>query len=90
MTFGFFSLAAREIVQRISKGEWTASEVLEAFISRAALAQELTNCLTEGALTPPPPVFRAAAQLPSPPAQLCHPCPPDDPAPDAVSVPLAF
>lgn len=41
-------LTAKEIVERISRGEWTASEVLEAYISRAFLAQNVTNCLTEG------------------------------------------
>lgn len=41
-------LPAKEIVERISVGEWTASEVLEAYISRAVLAQNTTNCLTEG------------------------------------------
>ncbi|TFK32784.1 amidase signature domain-containing protein, partial [Crucibulum laeve] len=38
---------ASEIVQRIEKGEWTASEVLEAFIARSVFAHEKTNCLTE-------------------------------------------
>jgi len=42
--------SASQIVSHIRKGEWTASEVLEAYISRAALAQENTNCLTEGML----------------------------------------
>ena len=37
-------------MKHIAAGEWTASEVLEAYISRAALAQEKTNCLTEGTL----------------------------------------
>ena len=45
----FFYIAAQEIVERISKGEWTASEVLDAYISRAIQAQDVTNCLTEGA-----------------------------------------
>ena len=36
-------------MRNIAKGEWTASEVLEAYLSRAAFAQEVTNCLTEGA-----------------------------------------
>ena len=40
-----------QIVSHIQNGEWTASEVLEAYISRAALAHETTNCLTEGTLT---------------------------------------
>ncbi|TBU30666.1 hypothetical protein BD311DRAFT_185333 [Dichomitus squalens] len=48
LTFDFFQPKAKEIVERISKGEWTASEVLEAYISRALLSQDLTNCLTEG------------------------------------------
>ena len=39
---------ASEIVSRIEKGEWTASRVLEAYIARAAIAHERTNCLTEG------------------------------------------
>ncbi|KAF8347951.1 amidase signature domain-containing protein [Amanita rubescens] len=39
--------SASQIVSHIQKGEWTASEVLEAYISRATLAQENTNCLTE-------------------------------------------
>ena len=43
-----WTFAAPEIVQHISDGEWTASDVLEAYISRAILAQDLTNCLTEG------------------------------------------
>ena len=40
---------ASEIVSNIEIGEWTASQVLEAYITRAALAHERTNCLTEGA-----------------------------------------
>ncbi|KAI6025550.1 amidase signature domain-containing protein [Pisolithus marmoratus] len=43
----FTSATATEIVQRISAGEWTASQVLEAYIARAAQAQQKTNCLTE-------------------------------------------
>ncbi|KAI0675519.1 amidase signature enzyme [Trametes maxima] len=43
----YLRATAKEIVQRISKGEWTASEVLDAYLARAALAQDLTNCLTE-------------------------------------------
>ncbi|KAH7920402.1 amidase signature enzyme [Leucogyrophana mollusca] len=31
----------------ISKGEWTASQVLEAYLARTALAQAETNCVTE-------------------------------------------
>ncbi|TFK51759.1 amidase signature enzyme [Heliocybe sulcata] len=38
---------ASEIVKRIGEGQWTASQVLEAFIARASLAQKTTNCVTE-------------------------------------------
>lgn len=44
-----FTFTAREIVEHISRGEWTASEVLEAYIARATLAHQTVNCLTEGA-----------------------------------------
>ncbi|KAG1738410.1 amidase signature domain-containing protein [Suillus paluster] len=40
---------ASEIVQRIAKGEWTSSQVLEAYIARAAVAQAETNFLFEDA-----------------------------------------
>jgi hypothetical protein len=40
--------AASDIVERIEKGEWTAAEVLEAYIARAAFSTNLTNCITEG------------------------------------------
>ena len=43
-----FCTLASEIVTRIESGEWTASEVLEAYIARAAFAHSRTNCLTEG------------------------------------------
>jgi amidase len=43
-----FRTLASEIVTRIEGGEWTASEVLEAYIARAAFAHSRTNCLTEG------------------------------------------
>jgi Asp-tRNA(Asn)/Glu-tRNA(Gln) amidotransferase A subunit family amidase len=39
--------AAGEIVARIQSGEWTAAQVLEAYIARAVVAQRRTNCLTE-------------------------------------------
>ena len=42
------SLLATEIVNRIEKREWTASQVVDAYIARAALAHQRTNCLTEG------------------------------------------
>ncbi|TFK71658.1 amidase signature enzyme [Pluteus cervinus] len=38
---------ATEIVLNIETGTWTAAQVVEAFIMRAAFAQEATNCLTE-------------------------------------------
>ena len=41
-------LTATEIVRRIGAGEWTASQVLEAYIACAARAQSTSNCLTEG------------------------------------------
>lgn len=41
--------AAKQIVENIQAGAWTAAAVLEAFIARAGQAQEATNCLTEGA-----------------------------------------
>ncbi|KAL1747940.1 amidase signature domain-containing protein [Schizophyllum fasciatum] len=43
----YLDATACEIVANIEKGVWTASEVLEAYISRAAKVQEATNCLTE-------------------------------------------
>ncbi|PFH48628.1 hypothetical protein AMATHDRAFT_64920 [Amanita thiersii Skay4041] len=43
----FLKATASQIVERIKKGEWTASQVLEAYIARAVLAQQTTNCLTE-------------------------------------------
>ncbi|KAH0582754.1 hypothetical protein H2248_010669 [Termitomyces sp. 'cryptogamus'] len=43
----FTSATATEIVTHIEKGEWTASQVIEAYISRAAQAHAATNCLTE-------------------------------------------
>ena len=44
----FWRRSASQIVENISAGKWTASVVLEAYIARAAQAQEATNCLTEG------------------------------------------
>ncbi|KAG1866160.1 amidase signature domain-containing protein [Suillus subluteus] len=40
---------ASEIVQKIAKGEWTSSEVLEAYIARSAMAQAEVNFLYEDA-----------------------------------------
>ncbi|KAF9054357.1 amidase [Panaeolus papilionaceus] len=48
----FLRATASQIVERIAAGEWTASEVLEAYITRAAFAHEKTNCLTEVMLEP--------------------------------------
>lgn len=54
-TSGFFSAeeleitesTAAEVVRRIARAEWTALEVAEAVCKRAAIAQQLINCLTE-------------------------------------------
>ena len=35
-------------MENIQAGTWTASEVLEAYIARAAQAHQAMNCLTEG------------------------------------------
>ncbi|TDL24037.1 amidase signature enzyme [Rickenella mellea] len=43
----FTSATASEIVKRIESGQWTARQVVEAFIRQAAIAQAETNCLTE-------------------------------------------
>ncbi|OCH93682.1 amidase signature enzyme [Obba rivulosa] len=43
----YLRATAPEIVKQIGSGEWTASQVLEAYIERAVLAQNITNCLTE-------------------------------------------
>ncbi|KAK0466783.1 amidase signature domain-containing protein [Desarmillaria tabescens] len=43
----YLQATACEIVSRIESGEWTATEVLEAYIARAVEAQAATNCLTE-------------------------------------------
>ncbi len=41
--------AATQIVENIQAKVWTATAVLEAYLARAAQAQDATNCLTEGA-----------------------------------------
>ncbi|GAA5981165.1 hypothetical protein JCM11641_003132 [Rhodosporidiobolus odoratus] len=38
---------AAVLLEKLSKGEWTAVEVATAFCKRAAVAQQLTSCLTE-------------------------------------------
>ncbi|KIY44165.1 amidase [Fistulina hepatica ATCC 64428] len=38
---------ASQIVSNIENGRWTASQVVETFIRRAAQAQAFTNCITE-------------------------------------------
>ncbi|KXS98059.1 hypothetical protein AC579_7962 [Pseudocercospora musae] len=43
----FTSAAAIEVVSNIAAGIWTLEEVTRAICKRAALAQQLTNCLTE-------------------------------------------
>src|SRR6266702_4038780 len=41
--------AATQIVENIQAKVWTATAVLEAYLARAAQAQDATNCQTEGA-----------------------------------------
>ncbi|KAF7320523.1 hypothetical protein HMN09_00136000 [Mycena chlorophos] len=43
----YLDASASQIVAKIGAGEWTASEVIEAYISRAAEAQKVSNCTTE-------------------------------------------
>ncbi|KAJ7273340.1 amidase [Mycena rebaudengoi] len=43
----YLKATASEIVRRIERGEWTASKVIEAYIARAAMAHQATNCITE-------------------------------------------
>ncbi|KAG6890091.1 hypothetical protein C0995_012040 [Termitomyces sp. Mi166 len=43
----FINATATEIVTCIENGEWTASQVVEAYIFRAVQAHAATNCLTE-------------------------------------------
>ncbi|KAJ7052225.1 amidase [Mycena amicta] len=43
----FLEASAAEIVARIGSKEWTATEVVTAYIARAAEAHEATNCGTE-------------------------------------------
>ncbi|KAJ7180656.1 amidase signature domain-containing protein [Mycena filopes] len=43
----FLKATASEIVSRIESREWTASQVVNAYIARAASAHETTNCVTE-------------------------------------------
>ncbi|KAH6916170.1 amidase [Coprinopsis sp. MPI-PUGE-AT-0042] len=43
----YLKATAPEIVEHIQNGEWTASQVLEAYIARAVFAHAKTNCLTE-------------------------------------------
>ncbi|KAJ7702411.1 amidase [Mycena rosella] len=43
----FLKATASEIVDHIRRGEWTASQIVSAYIARAALAHETTNCVTE-------------------------------------------
>ncbi|KAJ7052244.1 amidase [Mycena amicta] len=43
----FLAASASEIVVRIGSGEWTATEVVTAYVARAAEAHAATNCGTE-------------------------------------------
>lgn len=52
------STNAEELVSKLASGEWTAVSVVNAFLRRAALAQKLTNCVTE--LLPASALKRAA------------------------------
>ena len=45
---------ATQIVENIQAKVWTATAVMEAYLARAAQAQDATNCLTEGARSPLP------------------------------------
>ncbi|KAI0148326.1 amidase [Hypoxylon sp. NC0597] len=36
-----------DLVKKIASGEWSSTQVTNAFLRRAALAQKLTNCITE-------------------------------------------
>ena len=57
--------AATQIVENIQAKVWTATAVMEAYLARAAQAQDATNCLTEGAQSPLPftPLSRAYVSL---------------------------
>jgi amidase len=54
-TSGFFTenellitqSTATEVVQKIANSEWTSVEVVKALCKRAAVAQQLINCVTE-------------------------------------------
>ncbi|KAJ6618267.1 amidase [Mycena sp. CBHHK59/15] len=43
----YLKATASEIVAHIERSEWTAAQVVEAYIARAAVAHRTTNCLTE-------------------------------------------
>ncbi|KAF8270692.1 amidase signature domain-containing protein [Lactarius quietus] len=43
----YLDATAKQIVENIHAGVWTAAAVLEGYLARAAQAQEATNCLTE-------------------------------------------
>ncbi|KAJ6488681.1 amidase [Mycena vitilis] len=43
----FLKATASEIVQKIQHGEWTSTQVVSAYIARAGVAQNTTNCVTE-------------------------------------------
>ncbi|KAH9057420.1 amidase [Lactarius vividus] len=43
----YLDATAKQIVENIQARVWTATTVLEAYLARAAQAQEATNCLTE-------------------------------------------
>ncbi|KIK55153.1 hypothetical protein GYMLUDRAFT_48114 [Collybiopsis luxurians FD-317 M1] len=43
----YLKAGAHEIVSQIEKGEWTARQVVEAYIAQAVAAHRATNCVTE-------------------------------------------
>ncbi|KAG8212908.1 amidase signature domain-containing protein [Butyriboletus roseoflavus] len=43
----FLHATATEIVEHIAAGKWTASQVLDAYMTRAVVSQSNTNCITE-------------------------------------------
>ncbi|KAH0833464.1 amidase signature domain-containing protein [Lanmaoa asiatica] len=45
----FLHATATEIVEHITTGKWTASQVLDAYMARAVVSQSKTNCITEDA-----------------------------------------
>ncbi|ELU43699.1 amidase [Rhizoctonia solani AG-1 IA] len=53
----------RDLVGGITKHEWTATQVVTAFIAQAIKAHDLTNCLTESRTVLFEPALKAAGEL---------------------------